>query len=190
MPADAVERHGTIYLDSTVDEADEDAAAATSPSKRNRNIERSVGAASPELKRVRLNLEDDSAGEGSGVDNFSATDDSEDESDDDLSPQEIARALHMNPELYRALKLAAKGGSRSVSTAPSDVSTTFGFSIPPSTVSPASTPFSSPPIVKHRSAYGKAPKREGTSDRTPVASGSGVGAAGAPQVGEALSPSK
>ncbi|BGP24797.1 hypothetical protein JCM10295v2_003717 [Rhodotorula toruloides] len=93
-----------------------------------------------------------------------------------------SRALAMNPELYRALKLAAKGGSRSVSTAPSGVSTKFGSSNPPSTVSPASLPFSSPPIARHTTRYGK--ERGSASTPAPVASGSDDGATGAPQAGD------
>ncbi|BGP32229.1 hypothetical protein JCM10296v2_004010 [Rhodotorula toruloides] len=137
MPKGAVAADGAIYLDHDDDEVEKDVQLAkTRPSKR------------PKTSHE--------AGEGSHLPadgdtffreatSFSETDDDSSD-DDDLSPQQLARTLHQNPQLYALIKAAAKGGTR-------------------------------------RSADEQQNEFE-ADEEGPVVGGSGVGAAGATQVGE------
>ncbi|KAJ8294121.1 Actin-related protein 4 [Rhodotorula toruloides] len=163
MPKGAVAADGAIYLDHDEEEVEKDVQLAKSRPAKRPKTSHAAG--------------DDSHLPADGdtffreATSFSETDDDSD--DDDLSPQQLARTLHQNPQLYALIKAAAKGGT---------------VTLPPPTPELASSTFaghsaSGIAITQRRSADEQQNEFE-ADEEGPVAGGSGVGAAGATQVGE------
>jgi hypothetical protein len=164
MPKGAVAANGAIYLDHEDDEIDADIQLAkNNPSKRIKTShEGGVLRIPPPAAGDRFERDSTS---------FSETDD--DSADDDLSPQELARTLHQNPQLYALIKAAAKGET---------------VNLPSPTPELAVSPFAAQStsdvgLTQNGSAHSAQGAPE-TAEDGPVAGGSGVGAAGAAQVGE------